>query len=168
MYVPLRDRVGHLAHLLSLSFRKQVDSQTRELGLGASEVFLMIALKKHGPQSLVEMAKLMELAHPTVLRHLDTLESLGYLNRVPHAEDRRVKLLELTEKGDELIDGLQNVFVSIHKQAFEGIKEKHLEITKDTILKMLENLGWKSHLDDPCHAPPQDVLHSHLAKSVKQ
>ncbi len=77
----------------------------RAVGLGPGVGLIkVLQLLRAGPRSLVEIAdaKGIDAGYATVLA--DKLESRGLLQRKPHPDDRRRKLVALTPAGMEILD----------------------------------------------------------------
>lgn len=84
-----------------------------------------------------ELARKTALGKSTLTSMLDRLETRGYIRRVPSAEDRRIVLIQRTEKDrrlQELYDGISEEmtalfysgFVSEEVDAFEGYLQRIL------------------------------------------
>ena len=56
-----------------------------------------------GPISVVELARLVGRNHSTVSRQADKLEALGLVERQPAAGDQRIRLLEPTATGQDML-----------------------------------------------------------------
>ncbi len=150
---PKRDStIAWWAHRLSMAFKVQVDEYMKEFELPTLEVFLLTHLSEVGPSTLVELSKMLEYTHPAVLRHLDNLEELGYLQRSPHESDRRIKVISLTDKGRELVPKLKEVFRQVHIKSLEGIPVEDQVATLKTLLVMYKNLGGDPEQLDSFHA----------------
>ena len=88
------DAVLHAAHRV----RTGVDARLRDDGLSLPRYKLLKALAVES-RSMREVSDLMGIAPRTVTDIIDGLEASGLVARVPHASDRRVTLLELTDAG---------------------------------------------------------------------
>jgi DNA-binding MarR family transcriptional regulator len=133
--------IGHWTYRVSLAFRQQIEKRTRELGIGETEGFILVYLHKE-PSSLARIADRLGHAHPSVLRHLDTLEKHGYIVRKPHASDRRVKMIELTPAGRELIPQLLTIFREVNTQATAGLSQEDTEVILRNLKLILKNLDY--------------------------
>jgi DNA-binding MarR family transcriptional regulator len=52
-----------------------------------------------GDRTLTEVAQLLGVSKQAAIKVVDEMEARGFLARHPHPEDRRVKVLRLTDKG---------------------------------------------------------------------
>jgi MarR family transcriptional regulator, organic hydroperoxide resistance regulator len=71
-----------------------------ELGLTEIQGYTMWLLEE--PMPMGELARRLDCDNSNITGLVDRLESRGLIERAPSAEDRRVKLLVLTERGQEL------------------------------------------------------------------
>jgi MarR family 2-MHQ and catechol resistance regulon transcriptional repressor len=74
-----------------------------EAGLGASDFGLLEALLHLGPLSPSALAEKVRLTSGTVTAALDRLESRGLIERALSTDDRRARIIDLTEHGREVI-----------------------------------------------------------------
>jgi DNA-binding MarR family transcriptional regulator len=88
-YVDSHNRHGDLAR--ALGFR---------LGAGRGKVLFQL---RHGPMTLTEVAEANGVDAPYATLIVDKLEAHGLVERRPHPEDRRRKLVALTAHGREAI-----------------------------------------------------------------
>jgi DNA-binding MarR family transcriptional regulator len=71
---------------------------------------------------------------------LDTLESDGYLERVPSKDDRRKTLIVLTEKNKELENTYYEVSQEMIKLSFKGLSDSKIESLETLLRRNLTNL----------------------------
>jgi DNA-binding MarR family transcriptional regulator len=50
-------------------------------------------------RTLTDLASLLDVSTPAAIKVVDEMESRGFLVREPHPDDRRLKLLRLTDRG---------------------------------------------------------------------
>lgn len=71
-----------------------------KIGLGTGQPKLLSYLAKNGPCTAREFADYYELDPAGVSRMLDALERKGFVAVAPHADDRRRKVVSLTQEGE--------------------------------------------------------------------
>jgi len=69
----------------------------------AGQLPLMVALDEAGTASLGTLVNRLGLAQPGVTRMADSLENAGWIRTGPVKGDKRVRVLELTPKGRDLV-----------------------------------------------------------------
>jgi MarR family transcriptional regulator, 2-MHQ and catechol-resistance regulon repressor len=79
-------------------------SSVSELGLGPSDFAVLEVLLHKGPQPVNVIGKKVLLTSGSITSAIDRLESRKLVRRTSHPEDRRARLVELTEKGKNLIE----------------------------------------------------------------
>lgn len=78
---------------------------------------------------------------PTMSRIIDSMEKRGLLERREHAHDRRVRVVHLTRHGKSLEKKLVPLVEEIVTRMIDGIDERALVTTRNTLRKMFTNLG---------------------------
>jgi DNA-binding MarR family transcriptional regulator len=79
--------------------RRLVDSG---VAINYSQHLVVKIIAKNGPQMPGDLARYLDHNAGAMTRLLDQLEDKGYVQRKPHAQDRRALTIELTPAGDEL------------------------------------------------------------------
>ncbi len=91
-----------------------------------------ISIRRLSEKTLLEMSTLTSM--------LDRLEMKGYLNRIPSKDDRRVIIIQRTQKDKEF----QKVFLKISNEMIEhfyrGFSEKEIELFERFLERILNNL----------------------------
>lgn len=92
------------------------------------------------PISQKELALLMKIQDPTLARLVDRMERDGLFVRVENIEDKRVKFLELTEKGEIKIRELMPIGEKFSDLLLEGISREELDVFEKVLDKMTRNI----------------------------
>jgi len=77
--------------------------RARGCDVPAGQLPLMAALDEAGAASLGTIADMLGIAQPGVSRMADNLEAAGWIRTTPEIGDRRVRMLELTPRGRDLV-----------------------------------------------------------------
>ena len=105
--------------------------------INSSQLSCLLVLGELGSISLSQLSKKVSLSPSMITGVIDQLESGDLVKRVRNSTDRRVILIELTEKGK---DTLKNAPLSIQKKLVNALsvikKEEKIEINK-SLLKLL-------------------------------
>ncbi|MCB2211386.1 MarR family transcriptional regulator [bacterium] len=152
--------LGFWVHRLRSAMYNKLEEHASQHGVTGSEILLMTMLRFKGESSLVEIANIMGLAHPSVLRTIDSLEKRGFVERKPHPSDRRVKLVTLTEKGCKLETKVNRVLLKVHKQATHGLSEQEVTQFFDYIRRAIINTGGPEYLPPAQVYPPDQREHA--------
>lgn len=131
--------LGYWCNKAAQAFRSQLDKGANTIGLKWTEALVLLMIYGK-PSSLVEIAKHLEHAHPSVLRQIDSLEQAGYVVRSVHPEDRRIKLVSLTDKGKLAANEVLLIAQEIHARAVKGFDEVRVEAAITLLRDVIINL----------------------------
>ncbi len=94
--------------------------------------------------SQTELANLVFKDHPTLTRIIDLLCKKGYVERVPHPQDRRSFQLHLTEAGVSKVVSLRPEIHQIREKAWENLSTHDFEEFKRILNTIYQNLNGES------------------------
>jgi DNA-binding MarR family transcriptional regulator len=129
---------GRLARLGLYLARRQEEVFGR-FGLNRGEVGVLSALRIAGSPHRLTPTKLsrgLMLSSAGITSRLDRLERRGLIVRLPDPDDRRGVLIELTDRGGELVDAAVRANTESETQLLAGFN--HREI--DTLHRLLRKL----------------------------
>lgn len=96
----LQARFSAALHNTSRAWRQAIDQRLKDLGVSqASWMAIAMVARSATPPSQKQLADLLGVEGPTVVAMLDRLVAADLVRRVAAANDRRVKLIELTADG---------------------------------------------------------------------
>ncbi|HTN99420.1 MAG TPA: MarR family transcriptional regulator [Microthrixaceae bacterium] len=97
--------VAELAARLRLSSTRLARRlrQEAEIGLSPSMLSALAVIAERGPLTLGSLAEIEAVAPPTVTKVVQRLEAAGLVDRITDPEDRRVRYVECTGLGSELL-----------------------------------------------------------------
>lgn len=121
-FVDAQNRRAELAQ--ALGFR---------LGAGRGKILFQL---RRGPMTLSELAQANALDAPYTTLVVDKLEAHGLVERVPHPEDRRRKLVELTTAGREAIATADGILVR-PPQAFATLSADELDQLTELLTRLI-------------------------------
>ncbi|ABX32048.1 transcriptional regulator, MarR family [Petrotoga mobilis SJ95] len=98
-------------------------------------------ISKNPGISQIHLAKLMNVAPPTVSLILKRLEKMGLILRQSDPNDMRTLQIHLTEKGEEEIKNLKTSFSKIVRYSFEGLSDEELNTFNELLKKISNNLS---------------------------
>lgn len=95
-------------------------------------------ISKNSEKKMIQqdIAELINKTKSAVLRIIDILEEKKFLKRVAMLNDRRKNVIELTEKGWEIIKKMHEKFLELDTQLNDGITKDELEKCISAILKI--------------------------------
>jgi DNA-binding MarR family transcriptional regulator len=75
---------------------------------------------------------------PGITRIIDKLEQQGFVERIDDAEDRRMKLVQLTPRGKELEEKSNQLATKTLVEFLDDVDCKDYELIKNTLTKVIE------------------------------
>lgn len=136
----MRDQFPFAVARVTRRWRKMLDERLKDLGVTQARWSTMVYLDKGG-EGLTqrELANLMAIENPTLVRLLDSLEAQGLIERRPCPNDRRARRLHLTGAGRKFMDDLSERAEVLRDQMLDGISEDDIACTVRVFNKILEN-----------------------------
>ncbi|MBR5180335.1 MAG: MarR family transcriptional regulator [Lachnospiraceae bacterium] len=119
------------------------DSFFKEITWKQFFAIICINLCREAP-TLNDLAEVMGSSHQNVKQILIKLENKGFVMMITDEKDKRKQRIVITDKCRKFIeenDNQSKTSAEIIGSIFEGIDEKNLSITIDTIMKMERNLS---------------------------
>ena len=101
------DTIGFAIGEASRLMRQRFDEYARTYGVTRSQWLVLIALMRQEPVSQVKLASYLEVEPMSLCRMADRLQAVGLLERTPDPDDRRVRLLTLSDKARDLLSTLR-------------------------------------------------------------
>ncbi|HEV2135484.1 MAG TPA: MarR family transcriptional regulator [Terracidiphilus sp.] len=99
------EELAHFRHKLRKFLRFSEDA-ARECGITPQQHQLMLGIAGFtgsGKASISEIADFLQERHNSVVGLVDRAEQSGLVQRAEHAEDRRVVVVSLTQRGEEIL-----------------------------------------------------------------
>ena len=124
-------------------WRKRLEERLKDTGLTQTRWLVLLHLSRTGPLSQRDLAELLGIEGPTLVRVLDKLEQQRLVSRRASGEDRRVKRVHLEEAAHPLLAEITSIAAALRKELLAQIPDAGLRAAW-TILKdvgdRLENL----------------------------
>jgi MarR family transcriptional regulator for hemolysin len=136
----MRDQFPFAVARVTRRWRKLLDERLKDLGVTQARWTTMVYLQKGG-EGLTqrELARLMAIENPTLVRLLDSLEQQGLIERRPCPNDRRARRLHLTRDGTEFMNVLTERAARLREEMLDGISDRDIEGAVKVFHKILEN-----------------------------
>jgi len=136
--------VSYWAFIVFRDFEKSLNEELAPHGitLRQSQVLGWLALKSELTQS--QLAELMKLEPPTLVRILDRMERDGWIRRHSIPGDKRKKLIRPTSQVAPVWKRVRQCIVKVRSLATKGISEKQLSQARKVLMAMHDNLAEQS------------------------
>lgn len=113
------------------------------VGLTTKQWFLLMNLRelsKVSVPSVNELASTMNTTRQNIAKMLDTMEKEGLVSVSQSAQDKRIKEVVITKKGQRLAKQSEKDSQEFRNKLFVDITEDELATASQVTLKMIENL----------------------------
>jgi MarR family transcriptional regulator, transcriptional regulator for hemolysin len=110
----------------SRKLRTLFDARVRAKGLTLARARTLMHLARKDGMTQTELAEILEVEGPTLVRLLDGLEAQGLTERRPVEGDRRAKQIALTEEGHRLAAEVTRLGHELREEVLADIPEADL------------------------------------------
>ena len=135
MNIPLTGEIGELIGEIRTALIDEVQQRVNAAGYGDVKAIHDCVFRYLNPDGtrLQELANRSHMAPQSIGWHVDELERLGYLERVPDASDRRAKLIRPTKHGLAFMATSKDALADIEKQWINAVGKDALTQLRDTL-----------------------------------
>lgn len=133
----MKSNIGYLLSDSGRLLRRTFDERVRSLGLTAAQARLLLSLEKFPDNNQVFYAERIEVEPITVTRMVDRMEEAGWVERVADPNDRRARILHLTDKSREIVEPLRVIINGLVADMTEGLSPEE----KRTMITLLEKIS---------------------------
>ena len=135
-----RDQFPFANARVAWRWRKLLGERLKDLGVTQARWFTMVCLQRGGGGlTQRELAHLMTIENPTLVRLLDSLEEQGLIERRPCKRDRRARLLYLTHADERFMSDLNERANVLREEMLKGIENTDLEVALRVFERVMEN-----------------------------
>jgi MarR family transcriptional regulator, transcriptional regulator for hemolysin len=133
---------SRLLHLTAHAWRLAVDRRLKESGLSMSSwMAIATVATANEPPTQKALAQLLGLEEASVVPLVDRLVKQQLLARVQPQEDRRKRLLMLTERGNIAFAEVKTQADTLRAQLLADIDPQALAVTEHVLQQLLTRLG---------------------------
>lgn len=126
--------VSKLARELSASF----DVHLKSLNVTSARArILLFLLPLENGASQAEVTSHLGVEHPTAVRILDGIEALGHVQRMPAADDRRAKVIALTEQGRAVAVKVSKLVGDLNEHLIRNLDPEEIAQAQRVMLHLL-------------------------------
>lgn len=126
-----------------------LNEELAPLGITIRQVQILGVLAIHGQAAQNELAEALRIESSSVVRMLDRMERDGWIARAEDPADRRRKIVTPTEKADPVWEQIKVHGGRVKETALQGIPAADVEIVRNTLLRIQQNLLGESLADCP-------------------
>ncbi len=138
---PVPDSIGALLVQICRAHRNKAQELLSRLELYPGQEFLLLNLFPQDGLTHSEVAENLCVQPATVTRMLDRLVKSGFVQRRADTDDQRVSRVYLTEKGQELLRPIEQVWQELEEISFAKLTLEERLLLRRILLQVNENLG---------------------------
>ncbi|VBB48585.1 Transcriptional regulator, MarR family [uncultured Paludibacter sp.] len=113
---------------------------TNDIDITTEQWTVMACLWKEDKVTQQKLCDLTSKDKPSITRLIDNLEKRNLVTRVSDPGDRRINLIHLTSKGEQLQTKAMESIQKIAEKALSDIEDTELNISKNVLKKIIGNL----------------------------
>jgi MarR family transcriptional regulator for hemolysin len=137
----IEERFSAALHGTARNWRLVIDRRLKHLGLSqASWMAIAYIAKQKEAMSQTRLASCVGVEDPTMVSTIDRLVKAGYVVRTPSGTDRRVKLVSLTEQGQEIYQAVWQEAAAVRLELLGKADPAVLRIATEFLETMLADI----------------------------
>jgi MarR family transcriptional regulator for hemolysin len=140
--------LGFLLHDAARLVRKRFETRASVHGLSSAQWRLLVNIVREEGAAQARLAELLEIEPISVSRLLDRMEQGGWVERRPHENDRRIRMIYPTEKSRCAFAQVKLLAGEVYEEAQAGMSDKERTALKGGLEKLIENLSKFENQDE--------------------
>lgn len=132
--------VGFLTSDITRLLRNVFDQKVKNLGLTRAQWLVITQLCRRDGIPQNELADLLEIKQPSLVKLLDKLEKSGLVERRQEEGNRRANRVFLLPKSASILEPMQAIAQGIREKMLANIPEKEQEMLMASLAKIKLNL----------------------------
>ena len=121
-------------------WRRLFNAKIKSAGVSGNEARILLCVSRNPGLTQIQVATLLDLEPQNLMRSLDKLEKLGWIQKQADANDRRIKCLHITSGATKILTTIHAVIGSIKPQVLSGLEKTNVDLVVTQLGKMRENL----------------------------
>jgi DNA-binding MarR family transcriptional regulator len=132
------DSLGYVINRVARSFAQDLGDELRAHGVGIGQWAVLLFLWARDGMSQAELARVVAIEPPTMVRTIDRMVRDGLVTRVPDPGDRRISRIHLTDHGRALRDELVPKAVAVNEANLARLTKSEGRTLHRLLGKLLE------------------------------
>ena len=139
--MPPEKHLGFLINDVARLLRRAFDQAAQGCALTRAQWQVLAFLYHNEGSNQAAVAEALDVEPITLSRHIDRLEALGYVVRLPDPSDRRARRLQLTPAVKPHLQDMKSIGVEVLKSALVGLSEAETANLIDSLTLMRANMA---------------------------
>ncbi|MBT2654655.1 MarR family transcriptional regulator [Bacillus sp. ISL-18] len=136
-----RDSLQSIEYEIALLVRLTTAYSPKLGELDRSEYLILSEINENGPLAINVIAEKLMLNISTASRQVGTLESKEYIKRFPDPDNGRISLIEITNKGQEILNIVQSARYKFYSEVLQHWSNSELKQLEDNLVRL--NMDFK-------------------------
>jgi len=133
----LESFIGYSAYKVSQRLRFLINSELEQFNLLAPHVGILTVINTAPPKSQISIGEEMGVDKATMVKYIDDLEKQQMVVRVVDANDRRIKIVNITKKGSQFINKINQKRLEIEKEFLSVLTDAEEKALRKILPKLL-------------------------------
>lgn len=125
-----------LVHDIARLIRKSVDIKVRTMGLTRSQWMILAYLQHYPGITQTELADILDMGKANLGELMDKLEDKGWVVRRAHPQDRRAKIVEMTEKAWPVVELMNRLGTELRQSNLSVLSPSEQNQLVDLLIKV--------------------------------
>ena len=125
----------------SRQLRRLFDERVRGLGLTGPQARLLLSLERNPNENQAFYAERLEIEPITLTRIVDRLEDAGWIERQSDPNDRRARILHLTDKSRGIVTALRASVETLFEDMLAGFGAEERTVFASLLERIATNLA---------------------------
>ena len=136
-----KNSIGGMIKYISDKVRQKADNNLKDHNVTLSQVRVLNFLwRQEGSCSQKQIENFLQVSHPTVVGLVSRMEQSGYIQTSVSSDDKRNKIVTVTDSGMALASELCRFMDDIDNRMLEGLSEEQQSQLADMLLTVAKNL----------------------------
>lgn len=136
----LNDSLGYNIHVVSHFIQNVYNQKLGEYDLTHSQAKVIYFLATCGQQTQTDLQNKLYIKPSSINGVIDSLLKHERIRKQPSPEDKRTKLITLTEDGEKLYDIILRIIRGIENDISQGLSEEEQNMMVSCLQRMQDNL----------------------------
>jgi len=143
------ESLGYWLTVTTQALHRRLAEELAPDGITYRQTHVIGWLKLRGELSQADLARLMMIEPPTLVRILDRMEQAGWIRRTGDPTDRRRRIVQLAPKAEPIWDRIADRARALREAAAAGLTPAEVNQLKRLLRRVHANLGAEESLPQP-------------------
>jgi MarR family transcriptional regulator for hemolysin len=138
---PREQPIGRALALASKRITASFNASLAAEGGSVPAWLILSSLRRSRWRTQRDLAGSLGIVGPTLTRHIDNLESAGWVVRTRDGGDRRAVRVEITDAGIAAHEQMRRAVMAFDRRLRSGVPAEEMERFRSTLERLAENVG---------------------------